>query len=215
MINKKYYPKFEHSVILFLLVTTFLLLIPFSMENTRQASYISKWNEIYNRMEYLCTVINAHIDDDMLMSMKKAKTPHEREQLLLTIIKPYMRIDTDNVPSKRYKPRYKNGSIVKKDDIYYFNEFYFARNKGKTIIGLKNIHTRTKNDPLFIMMFDVNGILPPNKWGCDIYGLNIYDGGKIQPFGFDKTLTAMQEDCSKTGTAIFCSNYYKIGGDFD
>ena len=66
-----------------------------------------------------------------------------------------------------------------------------------------------------IMMFDMNGILPPNRWGKDIFGINIYDGGKIEPFGFDKDMIELKKDCSDNGTGIDCSYYYKIGGGFD
>ena len=65
------------------------------------------------------------------------------------------------------------------------------------------------------MMFDINGILPPNRWGKDIYGVNIYDVLKIEPFGFDKSMDELKKDCSEAGTGINCSYYYKIGGGFD
>ena len=65
------------------------------------------------------------------------------------------------------------------------------------------------------MMFDINGTMLPNRWGNDIFGINIYDGGKIEPFGFDKNMDELKYDCSKLGTGLTCSYYYKIGGDFD
>ena len=212
MMNKKYYPKLEHSIVFFIFISAVLLLMPFSFENTRQASFISKWNEVYNKVEYVFTVINAHVTDDKLISMKKAKSAHEREQILLMIIKPYLRVNETNTVTRRYRPRFKNGEKISKNDKYYFDEFYYTANK--RIIGIKNIHTQSPKDPLFIMMFDINGILPPNRWGCDVYGINIYDGGKIQAFGYDKTLDYLKDDCEKTGTGIGCSYYYKIGGGF-
>lgn len=190
-----------------------LLLMPVSIESTRQANAISKWNEKLNRVEYMFSVINAHITDDILTSMKKAKTPQEREAILLALVKPYLRINTETYPGKHYKPRYMNGTKVYKGQSYYFDDFYFAENN--TIVGIKDIKSENSTDALFLMLFDINGILPPNRWGRDIYGVNIYDGGRIEPFGFDMDMNDLKKDCSDSGTGVSCSYYYKIGGGFE
>ena len=209
---KMRYIKVEYSILILAVVAVVLLVVPFSFENTRQASYISKWNEIFNKVEYMFSVMNAHIDDDMLKSMKRVETTKEKEQILLTVVKPYLRINTDNSPSKYYKPKYRNGTKIQNNDRYYFDEFYFAKNR--TVVGIKNIKTRNLKEPLFIMMIDVNGTKLPNRWGVDIFGIDIFDGGKIEPFGYDKSLDVLKDDCSKEGTGVYCSYYYKIGGEF-
>ncbi len=211
--SKKLYPKIEYSVVLFVILGVLLLVMPFSIENTTQAGFISKWNERLNRVEYMFSVLNAHITDDMLKSMKKAQTNIEREKLLLTIIKPYLRVKTDIRPPKRYKPKYMNGTVVNKKHHYYFEDFYFS--KHNSIIGIKDIHTNKPDAPWFIMMFDINGILPPNRWGRDIFGIDIYENGRIEPFGYNSDMQSLKQDCSKNGTGIECSYYYKIGGGFD
>lgn len=205
--------KLEYSIALFVMFGVILLIVPFSIENSRQANFISKWNEKLNRVEYMFSVINAHITDDMIKSMSKAKTPQEREKLLLTVVKPYLRIDTENYPIKHYKPRYMNGDRIYKGQLYFFDDFYFAENN--TIVGFKDIKTDKSSDVWFLMMFDMNGLLPPNRWGKDIFGINIYDGGIIEPFGFDKSMQELKKDCSESGTGVDCSYYYKIGGGFD
>ena len=210
MAKKRHYLKLEYSIVLFVILGLLLLVMPFSVENTRQAGFISKWNEKYNRVEYMFSVINAHITDDMIKSMNKAETPQKRESLLLMLIKPYLRINTEYRP-KHYKPRYINGSRVYKGQSYYFDDFYFAENK--TIVGIKDVKTETEDDAFFIMLFDINGILPPNRWGKDIYGVSIFDGGKIEPFGYDMEMKELKKDCMETG--ISCSYYYKIGGGFE
>lgn len=210
---KKHYWKLEYSVALFVMIGVILLIMPFSIENTRQANFISKWNETFNRIEYMFSVINAHISDDMIKSFNKAYTPDEREKLLLTIVKPYLRINTVNYPIRHYRPRYINGNRIYKGQRYFFDDFYFAENN--TIVGIKDIKSDKADDVFFLMMFDINGLLPPNRWGKDIYGVNIYDGGKIEPFGFDKSMDELKKDCSEAGTGINCSYYYKIGGGFD
>ncbi len=210
---KKHYPKPEYSITLLAALAIILLIMPFSIENTRQASLISKWNEKINRVEYMFSVMNAHVTDDMLKSLKNAQTTKEKEKILLMIIKPYLRINTEKSPIKHYKPKFRNGTRISKDNKYYFEDFYYAENN--SIVGIKNIHTITEKDPLFIMMFDINGILPPNRWGKDIFGINIYASGQIQPFGYDLDMQTLKDDCSKKGSGVGCSYYYTIGGDFD
>ncbi len=209
---KKRYLKMEYSLLLLVIVGVALMLLPLSAGNVRQANFISKWNEKYNRLEYMFSVINAHVTDDMILSMKRAKTPQEREQLLLTIIKPYLRVNTESRP-KHYKPKYFDGSKIWKGEKYFFDDFYFAENK--TILGIKDIHTEKVSDFFFIMMFDINGSLPPNRWGKDIFGVNIYDQGRVEPFGYNQSMESLKEDCSNEGTGLYCSYYYKIGGGFD
>lgn len=210
---KKRYWKLEYSIALFVMIGVILLMMPVSIENTRQANAISKWNEKLNRVEYMFSVINAHITEDIIKSINKAKTPQEREAILLALVKPYLRINTENYPGRHYKPKYMNGTKVYKGQNYYFDDLYFAENN--TIVGIKDIKSENSNDALFIMMFDINGIMPPNRWGRDIYGVNIYDGGKIEPFGFDMDMNELKKDCSESGTGVSCSYYYKIGGGFD
>lgn len=210
--TKKYHLKTEYSIFILAIVGIILLVMPLSVENTRQANFISKWNEKFNRIEYMFSVINAHKTSDMLKSLNDAQTPQEREHILLMIIKPYLRINTEKFP-KHYKPRCLNGSKINSKHAYYFNELYYAENN--TIVGIKDISEEKSEDPLFLMMFDINGTLPPNRWGKDIYGIRIYDEGIIKPFGEDLDMSKIKEDCSNSGTGGACSYYYKIGGDFD
>lgn len=210
MAKKKHYLKLEYSIALFVILGIILLVMPFSVENTRQAGFISKWNEKFNRVQYMFSVINAHVSDDMLKSMNKAETSQERESVLLMLMKPYLRINTEYRP-KHYKPRYINGAKVYKGQTYYFDDFYFAENN--TVVGIKDVKTETVDDAFFIMLFDVNGILPPNRWGKDIFGVSIFDGGRIEPFGFNLDMKTLKNDCYETG--IGCSYYYKIGGGFE
>ncbi len=211
--SKKKYWKLEYSVALFFMLGIVLLMMPISIENTRQANFISKWNEKYNRVDYMFQVINAHITDDILKSFNRAQTPAQREKLMLQLVKPYLRLNIETVANKHYKIKYMNGSKVYKGQRYYFEDLYYGENNN--IVGIKDIQSEKSNDALFIMMFDINGLLPPNRWGKDIYGINIYDGGKIEPFGADLSMEELKKDCSEEGTGISCSYYYKIGGGFD
>ncbi len=203
----------EYSVTLLVLFAVILLFMPMSIRSKTQAMYISRWNERYNRLDYMFSVINTHISDDIIKSYNEAETSTQKEQILLALIKPYLRIDTEKSPPRHYKPRYMNNTKIYKGQTYYFEEFYFAEKN--SIIGIKDVPRINPHDPIFLLMFDINGILPPNRWGKDIFGVNIYEGGKIEPFGSDLSMEKLVQDCSLEGTGISCSYYYKIGGGFD
>lgn len=211
--HKNKFPwKLEYSFVLFIVLGIIIFLIPLSVDNSRQVNIIARWNEKINRVEYMFSVINAHITDEILFGFNKTKTSKDREIYLYTLIKPYMRLK--NCPMKKhYNVRYLNGARVYKGEKYYFEDLYFAENK--TIVGIKDVKTENPDDALFMMMFDMNGFLPPNKWGQDIFGLNIFDGGRIEPFGYNYDMQKLKKDCSKNGTGLSCSYYYKIGGDFE
>lgn len=211
--QKKYFWQTEYSIILLVIFAVILLFMPMSIQNTAQAMFISKWNEQYNRIDYMFTVIDTHISDEIIKNFDETKTSQEKEQLLLMLVKPYLRIDTEHRPPKHYKPRYMNNTKVFKGEPYYFDEYYFTKNN--IIAGIKDVKSTNAEEPFFMMMFDLNGLMPPNRWGKDIFGVNIYDKGKIEPFGAGIEMDELKKDCSKEGSGITCSYYYKIGGGFD
>lgn len=211
---KKHFWKIEYSITLLILLGLFMLFVPIKFENYLQAGLIAKWNEQYNKVSYMFNVINAQANDRILKSFAEAKSAVQREKLLLQLIKPYLRIYYSEKFPKRYKPRYMNGSRVHKKDYYWFDELYFADN-GMQLVGIKDIVKTEENSPWFMMMFDINGVLPPNTWGKDIFGIHIYNEGKIQPFGYGKSIDELSKDCSADGTGLDCSYYYMIGGEFD
>jgi len=208
---KKHFWQIEYSVTILAIFAAILLFMPMSIQNTRQALFISKWNEWYNRVDYMFSVMNMHISDEIIKSFDESKTSEDKERIMLALIKPYLRIDMEKRPPKRYKPRYINNTKVFKGQNYYFDEFYFADNN--CIVGIKDLNNN--EGPLFMMMFDINGVLPPNRWGKDVFGINIYEGGKIQAFGSHLDIDMLRKDCSPEGTGISCSYYYKIGGGFE
>jgi hypothetical protein len=189
-----------------------LVFAPVNIVSTRQADFISKWNETYNKTNYMFQVIDAQISDDVLRSFNSA-TPQVRERMLVEIIKPYLRLNTQkNVPGW-YKPKYMNKARVYNGQTVYFTDMFYV--ESKEIVGIKQLpHSGEKNDPIFIMMFDMNGFRGPNRWGKDIFGINVYSGGKIAPLGQDLMMHEHKTDCSDSGTGVFCSYYYIIGGGF-
>ena len=209
---KKHFWKLEYSLTIFALIGLLLLVFPVRFENYFQAGMITAWHDRYDKVSYMFNVIKAQANEEILKGYTQATTPEKREQILLQLIKPYMRLKhIDKIPW-RYKQRFKDGTKVSKGNMFYFNELYYS---GRQIVGLKDIANNSENDAWFMMMFDINGILPPNRWGKDIYGLYIYDEGKVVPFGYSSSMDMLQEDCSKDGTGIECSYYYIIGGGFN
>jgi len=156
-------------------------------------------------------VILKHEKEQILTSFKRAKTPEEREALVRELIKPYFRLSKSKTTNK-YSVKYMNKNKVKKDDMYYFSDFYVTDKK--MVVGIKDIPHNVDEENLFIIMIDVNGVLPPNTWGRDVFGAAIYPN-KIEAAGEGNPLPKIKEDCSEDGTGIFCSYYYKIGGTFE
>ena len=170
---------------------------------------IAKWNDRYDKVSYMFSVIKAQTNDEILKSFAEANSSELREKLLLQLIKPYLRLTQLEKHPRGYKPKYLDGKRVSKKDFFYFKDLYYS---GKQIAGVKDISDNEKNNAWFMLMFDINGVLPPNTWGRDIYGIYIYDEGKIVPFGYDKDMDELKIDCSEEGTGISCSYYYRIGG---
>jgi len=210
---KKRFWKIEYSITIFVIFAIILLLLPSSFMTSKEAAYISKWNETFNKMEYTFNAMNAQADSDIVKSFKKAKTNAEREKIMITLIKPYLRITEQDELHQKYTPYYMNGVKVKKKDIYYFDNLSLSKNN--IIVGIKDIKDEDVFHPIFIMMFDMNGVKGPNTWGKDIYGMNIFIDGKITPIGAGWDLEDLKQDCSKEGSGVSCSHYYRIGGEFN
>lgn len=208
---KKNYLKIEYTLTLLIIIAVVLIIMPIDFDSNAQAEFISRWQDKYSRLEYMFNVINAHEKDEIIKSFKRAKNPEEREKLIMSLIQPYFRIRKEQLP-KRYVTKFMNKSKVPRTSRYYFEDTYTSENG--MIVGIKDLDSNNPDDPIFIMMFDINGILQPNTWGKDIYGVNIYEHG-IEPFGQDMSMKELEMDCSMFGTGLGCSYYYKIGGGFN
>lgn len=200
-------------VVVFLLIlgVTFFIL-PMSLDNTRQARFISKWSEKYSQLEYMFSVIKAQKDSEIQQDFDSAQSNDDRRKIILEKIKPYLRI-TSEVSSGTYHQYYMDGNVVEDTSLYYFKDFYLT--DADEVIGLKWIKEDcTDGEACGIMSFDVNGINPPNTWGYDVYGINIMKD-KIEPIGKNIDQDTLKKNCSKKGYGFYCSYYYLIGGKFD
>lgn len=201
----------EYTITLLVIFTGILLFIPTSLQSTVQANFITKWKDCYNKLTYMHDVILKHEKEQILTSFKRAKTAEEREALFRQLIKPYFRLNKSKT-TKRYSAKYLNGERVKTTDLYYFSDIYLTDKN--MVVGIKDVPPEMDEENLFLMMFDINGILPPNTWGKDIFGAKIYPN-KVEALGEGNKLQLVKSDCSEEGSGLFCSYYYKIGGSFE
>lgn len=191
-------------------VTFFVL--PNSMNDTKQARMISRWSEDYSQVQYIFSVIKAKDSDVLFQKFLKAKNSDAKAEIAIEMIKPYLRIKS-GVEKRLYKQYYMDRTPVYENEKYYFENFY--NTEPGEIVGLKWFaKTCTSKSACGYMAFDVNGIDPPNTWGKDIFGINIYED-RVEPFGKDIDAAVMRNDCSRLGQGVFCSYYYLIGGKFD
>lgn len=197
-------------VFLLMLGVTFLVL-PRSLNNTKQAKFISKWAEKYSHLSYLFSVIKAQKDGEIEEKLHTANNDNDRKKILIDAIKPYLRITSEvKVP---YNPLYMDKTEATPDSRYYFSNFYST--SLNEIIGLKLINLDCKDKEVCaVMSFDINGIEPPNTWGSDVFGINILKDG-IEPLGKNSDPDTLKSNCSKHGNGLYCSYYYLIGGRFD
>ena len=121
---KKRFWKIEYSITIFVVFAIILLLIPTSFISSKEATYISKWNETFNKIDYTFTAMSAQADADIVKSLHRAKTNEERERLMIQLIKPYLRIHNQDEITKKYIPHYMNGNKVNKKDLFYFEKVY-------------------------------------------------------------------------------------------
>ncbi len=203
--------KTEYSLTAIFVFAVILFLVPTSF-TSKSAGYISKWNEKYNKIEYMFTAMTAQADAEIVKELKLEKDNNKRKSLMIKLIQPYLRLEDISGRRMWYSPHFMNGKKVPKKDFYYFDTLYKSSNG--LIVGVKDIKNELDIGPAFMMMVDVNGAKRPNVWGRDIYGVDIYCDGKIKALGHDEDVDVLRKDCSPTGKGVFCSYFYRIGGEF-
>ena len=205
----KHFWKIEYSLTIFAIFAGILFLIPTSF-SSKTAVYISKWNSEFNNIQYMFSAMSAQAESDTVKNIKNAGSDVLREKYMIQLVKPYLRLGSKI--KRKYVQHYMNGKTVSPKDFYYFDLLY--KNHDGLIVGIKDILNRTPDKPVFLMLIDTNGYKKPNTWGIDIFGLNIYKDGNITPIGYGWDLNELRKDCSKSGTGLSCSHFYRIGGEF-
>lgn len=209
--QKKGFTIIEIVVVFFLMLGVIFLVYPKSVDSSKQARLISKWSQKVSELEYMFSVYKAQKDGDFGVKFSKAQNGDEKNKVLIDIIRPYLRVTSEL--KTVYLPAFMDKSLIPIDSKYYFKNYYLTASN--EIIGVKFINSdcNTK-DVCFIMSFDINGTNPPNVWGYDIFGIDVYKD-KIAPFGKDQNQDLLKQNCSRMGSGVYCSYYYLIGGKFE
>ena len=208
---KKHFWKIEYSILLFVIFAIILFLIPSSFYSN-EAKYITSWNHAYTKIDYMFTAMSAQADSEIVKGLKNAKSERKRESLMIRLVAPYLRLYERDFILSKYRAHYMNGKKVQPKDFYYFSKLYMSENN--RIVGIKDVSQNKHVSYIFMVMIDVNGLKGPNTWGKDIYGVDIYKDGKISALGKGKSIEELKSDCSPSGLGVYCSYYYRIGGDF-
>lgn len=211
--KKQAFTVVEIVIALFLIVIVSAIFIPLNISNIAQAQRIAKWENTFNEARYSFDILKAqNLNLINIFESSKVQNSHDA----FTYIKPYLNIDekkTSELNLKGYKYKFLNGKNIKKKSKLYVDNFAIL--ESGVLLGFKKLKTDryADKDIIAIMLFDVNGTEGPNKFGRDIFGINIYKD-KISPFGEGRSHAALKTNCSPIGTGVLCSKYYLIGGAF-
>jgi len=209
--SKKGFTIIEIVVVFLLMLGVIFLVYPRSVDSTRQAKLISKWSEKVSELEYMFSVIKAQKDGEIEDQFHKTQSDDKKNKIMIDTIKPYLRITSEL--NTVYMPGFMDKTIIPSDSKYYFGHYYLT--SSNEIVGLKFINSNCKDkDVCFIMSFDINGVKPPNVWGYDIFGIDVFKD-KIEPFGKEINQDMLKQNCSRYGSGVYCSYYYLIGGRFE
>jgi len=209
--KKQAFTLVEIIVVISIVVLTAIILIPNIIDDNKKLHTISQWKHTYKNIEYVFSAIKAQTTETDKVAIEKTRTDDEREVVLCDLLNPYFRMQSV-VDPKTYKTYFMDGSFVNDKSEYYVKNVH-TTNSGM-IIGVKwlLVPSQAQNSlPIAMMTIDLNGLKKPNKWGQDIFGVNIFVD-RIEPFGEEYDEMLMKSDCSKKGKGISCASYYNNYG---
>lgn len=201
----------EIIVVMLIILLTAIIVIPNVIDDNKKLHTISRWKHTYKNIEYVFSAIKAQTTETDKIAIEKAKTDDEREVVLCDLLNPYFRMQS-SIDVKNYKTYFLDGTSVNDKSKFYFKNLH-TTNSGM-VIGVKWLLVPSKAQkslPIAIMMVDLNGLSKPNKWGQDIFGVNIYVD-RIEPFGEEFDEMSIKSDCSRKGKGLSCSAYYNSYG---
>ncbi len=208
--RKRAFSLVEVVIIIFLISLIVALLVPKISESYIQPNLISKWKKEEKDTKYFFHLVKIFNEDYARDTNQDSKiSSYEVFHYYLKYLGEGTFRDVD---SKRYKYKYMNNKPVPKMSSDTMQ--YLIQKDKDMLIGFSSI-TENCDDttPCAKLFFDVNGLLPPNKFGQDIFGFYVFKS-KIEEFGYDKPYAEVEKDCSKTGSGKYCSKYYADGGYF-
>lgn len=199
MKRKQGFTLIEISLVIFVILIIMAVVLPFSFSNTKEAYLITKWERIFEEVKYSFSVYSLN----------------NRNNLDLKLLPNYLNIDKarQNEPALgKYSYSFLNGKQVLKNSRYYVDKFYFLEDG--SIMGLKLADSCKIGQTCGIIVFDVNGEIGPNKFGKDVFGVNVYMD-RVEAFGTNLNRKLLASDCKKSSSGVFCSFYYLLGGNLN
>lgn len=214
---KKAFTLVEIFVVIFLALIVSSIVIPMVVQDSKRAQEISTWRRAYSDVTYTFDSLGAlyKTNDDsrhfIENKLKKAKNNTQKEDFLIEEFAPYFRV-ISKFEDKNYKIKYLNGSKVNEKDYYYFSNFY--KTQSEEIIGVKWLgEIYGDESPFALLLFDVNGVKAPNKWGKDVFGITL-SRVSVEPLGKGIAVPEIKLDCSNKGSGVYCSYEFLIGAQF-
>ena len=191
---KKAFTIVEVSILFVIFLIVAFLVAPLSLDDSLQAKNTSYWRNIQPEFANIIYSINTQKNKKDFDFEKHFKTAMESE------------IKEAIVP---YKITFMNNSYP--SNAYRFTDYY--KTHANAVISYK-LFGENENGNIGMLMYDVNGSVGPNVWGKDVFGLNIYTD-RFEPFCKNDPISVQEQECSKDGTGLCCSNYYLVGGSFN
>lgn len=207
----------EIVVIVFIIIAVICILFAKIFGVKQESGIIYNWKKTLSATQYSYDVLLLTRKEEMSEIIKL--TGEKRNKKILSLFKTTLNVNTiDTVNSarslKNYKYRFLNGRRIPKDSKYYAKDFVYSPD-GKIMAGLNWINDDCfNNDDLCgVILFDMNGIKLPNRFGLDVFGANIYRN-RIEPFGSGLSYEENQINCRRLETGVTCSKFYLMGGQF-
>ena len=207
----------EIVVIIFIIIATLCILFAKIFGLKQESSIIYNWKKTLSATQYSYDVLLLTQKPQLKQLIKL--TGEERNLKILDLFKTTLNantIDTINAKKslKHYKYRFLNGRRIEKKSKYFVDNFVYSPD-GTIMAGLNWINDDCfNNDGLCgVILFDMNGVKLPNRFGLDVFGANIYRN-KIEPFGSGLSYEENQLNCRRLETGVTCSKFYLMGGQF-
>ncbi len=207
----------EVAVVGFLLVAIVCMFLGKVFDISQESDVIYKWKKVLASAQYSYDVLLLTKKNDLEQSLKLSQP--QRDGAILELFKTTLNLDTvnDKLPEKSlksYKYRFLNGLSVSSDTKYYVQKMGYSPDK-RVLVGINwfNDKCLKGQDLCGIIVFDLNGTKMPNRFGLDVFGVNIY-GDRLEPFGTGLSYQDNEKNCRRLETGVTCSKFYLMGGQF-
>lgn len=204
-------------IIVFITIVIFCVLLSKIFGVSQQSKIIYNWKKTLESAQYSYDVILL-TQKNKLMELLDMEVP-ERNVEILTLFKSTLNTETvvkvnEQKSLKNYKYRFLNGNRVPVNSKYYASDFTYSPN-GRIMVGLNWINPACfeSEDLCGVFVFDMNGVKLPNRFGLDVFGVNIYKD-RLEPFGTGLSYEENQYNCRRLETGVTCSRFYLMGGQF-